>query len=402
MGLLDQLPPLLPFKEGAFTSRLRSAQVTSKIGIALAACIAICFLTGLWSHYQQHPLDWVTIPTAPVWGYRLSQGLHVATGIAAIPLLLLKLWSVYPRLFEWPPVKSAGHALERMFIAVLVAAMIFQLATGLINISQWYPWTFPFTQTHFAISFVILGALFIHLAVKAPQIVAALQERASEPSALEPSDPNPAESEPAESEPALAAAVSRRNFFIVAGASVGAVTITTVGQTVTPLEPVAAFAPRVPTMSPQGMPINRTAVAAKITPNLVGNDYRLVVDGPTPLALTIDDLQAMPQIDVDLPIACVEGWSANAQWRGIRLANLLDRAGIPPESAIQVVSLETNGNYGTSVVAANFARDPLTVMAMRINDEELSLDHGYPIRLVAPNRPGVLQTKWINRIEVIS
>lgn len=415
MGLLDKPPPLLPFKQGAFTSRLRSEQVATKIGIALAICIAVCFLTGLLSHYQQHPLDWVTIPTAPVWGYRLSQGLHVATGIAAIPLLLLKLWAVYPRLFEWPPIKSASHALERLFIAVLVAAMIFQLATGLINISQWYPWKFPFIQTHFAISFVILGALFIHLAVKAPKILLALKEGKSESSKPESLDP---ESEPkptadatadADSDARIEAArtsLSRRNFFIAAGASVGAVTLTTVGQTVTPLEPVAAFAPRIPTTGPQGLPVNRTAVAAKITPVLVGNDYRLVVNGPSPLSLSlslsIDDLQAMPQTEVDLPIACVEGWSANARWRGIPLADLLDRAGIDPESAVTLVSLETNGNYGSSVVAANFARDPLTVMAMGINGEELSLDHGYPIRLVAPNRPGVLQTKWINRIEVIA
>jgi len=419
VGLLDKPPPLLPFKQGAFTSRLRSEQVTTKIGIALAVCIAVCFLTGLWSHYQQHPLDWLTIPTAPVWLYRLSQGLHVATGIAAIPLLLLKLWAVYPRLFEWPPIKSASHAIERVFIAVLVAAMIFQLTTGLINISQWYPWTFPFTQTHFAMSFVILGALFIHLAVKAPKILAALQVGRSTSS--EPNSPDFA-SEPNTETAAEAGLVtdiatgtdsdidsnsartslSRRNFFIAAGASVGAVTITTVGQSVTPLEPIAAFAPRAPTTGPQGLPVNRTAVAAKITPTLVGSDYRLVVDGPSPLSLSIDDLQTMSQIDVDLPIACVEGWSANARWQGIRLADLLDQAGIDPEATIQVSSLETNGNYRTSVVAANFARDPLTVMALRVNDEELSLDHGYPIRLVAPNRPGVLQTKWINRIEVLA
>jgi DMSO/TMAO reductase YedYZ molybdopterin-dependent catalytic subunit len=395
VGLFETPPPVLPFKPGAFTSRLRSDEVATKIGIALAVCIAVCFLTGMWSHYQQQPPDWLTTPTAPVWGYRLSQGLHVATGIAAIPLLIFKLWAVYPRLFEWPPIKSVSHALERLFIAVLVAAMIFQLATGLINISQWYPWKFPFIQTHFAISFVILGALFIHLAVKAPKILAALQEGKSKPSEPESPDPD-ADADPAH------ASLSRRNFFIAAGVSVGAVTITTAGQTVTPLEPLAAFAPRAPTTGPQGLPVNRTALAAEITPALVGNDYRLVVAGPSPLSLSIDDLQALPQTDVDLPIACVEGWSANARWRGIRLADLLDQAGIAPENAIRVVSLETNGNYGSSVVAANFARDPLTVMALQINDEELSLDHGYPIRLVAPNRPGVLQTKWINRIEVIA
>jgi DMSO/TMAO reductase YedYZ molybdopterin-dependent catalytic subunit len=46
------------------------------------------------------------------------------------------------------------------------------------------------------------------------------------------------------------------------------------------------------------------------------------------------------------------------------------------------------------------ARDPLTLLALRLNGEELSPDHGYPARLIAPNRPGVLQTKWVGRLEV--
>ncbi len=285
VGLLDKPPPILPFQPDAFSSRLRSARVTTKIGIPLAICVGICFLTGLWSHYQQHPVAWLPIPTAPIWGYRLSQGLHVATGIAAIPLLLLKLWSVYPRLFEWPAVKSAAHALERLFIAVLVAGMIFQLATGLINISQWYPWKFPFTQTHFAMSFVIVGALFIHLAVKAPKILDALREKRQ------------TRRTPAHVDVGL----SRRSFFVAAGASVGAVTITTVGQTVTPLEPVAAFAPRVPTTGPQGLPVNRTAAAAQVTAVSTGNDYRLVIDGPNPTSLTIEELQNLPQMRSTYP-----------------------------------------------------------------------------------------------------
>jgi DMSO/TMAO reductase YedYZ molybdopterin-dependent catalytic subunit len=47
------------------------------------------------------------------------------------------------------------------------------------------------------------------------------------------------------------------------------------------------------------------------------------------------------------------------------------------------------------------ARDPLTLLALRLNGEELSPDHGYPVRLIAPNRPGVLQTKWVGQLEVL-
>jgi DMSO/TMAO reductase YedYZ molybdopterin-dependent catalytic subunit len=46
-------------------------------------------------------------------------------------------------------------------------------------------------------------------------------------------------------------------------------------------------------------------------------------------------------------------------------------------------------------------RDPLTLIALRVGGEVLHPDHGYPARLIAPNRPGVLQTKWVGRITVL-
>ena len=51
---------------------------------------------------------------------------------------------------------------------------------------------------------------------------------------------------------------------------------------------------------------------------------------------------------------------------------------------------------------ASFARDPLTLLALRAQRQALDLDHGFPCRLIAPNRPGVFQTKWIGRIEVVT
>jgi len=41
------------------------------------------------------------------------------------------------------------------------------------------------------------------------------------------------------------------------------------------------------------------------------------------------------------------------------------------------------------------------LLAMRVNGEDLALDHGYPLRLIAPNRPGVMQTKWVARVVVL-
>ena len=128
--------------------------------------------------------------------------------------------------------------------------------------------------------------------------------------------------------------------------------------------------------------------------------WKLQVMGSQPLTLSLADLQGMPVTSSRLPIACVEGWSATADWTGVRLRDVLDAAGIDPSTDLRTVSLEPEGGSRSSLLPAAFARDPLTLLALTIDGEELSLDHGWPCRLIAPGRPGVAQTKWLSRIEV--
>jgi DMSO/TMAO reductase YedYZ molybdopterin-dependent catalytic subunit len=49
---------------------------------------------------------------------------------------------------------------------------------------------------------------------------------------------------------------------------------------------------------------------------------------------------------------------------------------------------------------ANFADDRRTLVALELGGQPLSIDHGFPCRLIAPDRPGVLQTKWLTSLEV--
>ena len=107
--------PRVPAPED-FTAPSHSPLVAARLGLWLAVAFGLCFVTGLLSHYIQHPPGWFTWPTRPVNLYRVTQGVHVLSGVAAIPLLLAKLWSVYPRLFVRPPLRQPirlfGHALE--------------------------------------------------------------------------------------------------------------------------------------------------------------------------------------------------------------------------------------------------------------------------------------------------
>lgn len=140
------------------------------VGRLVGLVVLVVFLTGLWSHLLQEPTPVVTLPTRPAGLYQWTQGLHVALGTALLPLLLVKLWVVYPRLFEWPPVTSLGNGLERLSVALLVSTSLLQPVMGLVNTYQWYPWPFPFRQTHYALAWVMVGAVLLHLAVKLPLI----------------------------------------------------------------------------------------------------------------------------------------------------------------------------------------------------------------------------------------
>jgi DMSO/TMAO reductase YedYZ molybdopterin-dependent catalytic subunit len=356
----------------AFKSAAHHERATARVGLWLGISFLTCFVTGLISHAIQHPPDWFFWPSRPVNLYRITQGVHVISGIAAIPLLLAKLWSVYPKLFDRPLVRNLPHALERGSILVLSGAAFFELVTGIFNVAQNYKFSFYFPDAHYAVAWVAVGSIVLHIAVKLPIIRRALTK-----------DPDP---EPPDK--------SRRAFLRTTWLTAGATMVVTAGATVPLLRNVSALAWR-SGKGPQGVPVNRTAAAAGVQ-----NDptWTLNVAGR---AFTLDELNSMPQTTAELPISCVEGWSQDATWTGVPVADLLTAAGAKPGAEVRVQSMERNGLYRSSVLPGEHTKDPLTLLALKLNGEVLDLDHGYPARIIAPSRPGVLQTKWVNRLEVL-
>jgi DMSO/TMAO reductase YedYZ molybdopterin-dependent catalytic subunit len=381
--------------EGAFTSRLRSERTAALLGMALGLSFMTCFATGLVSHFAQHPLDvgFLSMPAQPSWMYRVTQGVHVATGIASIPLLLAKLWTVLPRLLQWPPAHNLAHAIERLALVPLVAGSLFLLYTGLANLAHWYPWQFSFPVAHFWTAWIVIGALVMHVGAKLAITRSVLGRAAKDRE----------RAAPQRTAGSAGHGLDRRGFLGAVALAVCAVTITTVGQTVRPLRNLALFAPRRPDIGPQGIPVNQSAAGARVVPAARSADYRLTVAGrvATPLSLSREELLALPQHTADLPIVCVEGWSAGGAWTGVRVRDLIALAGADPDNATaEVRSLQQRSAYRTSQLNEQHVRDGDTLLALAVNGEPLHIDHGYPCRLVAPNRPGVQQTKWVTHLEV--
>jgi DMSO/TMAO reductase YedYZ molybdopterin-dependent catalytic subunit len=76
-------------------------------------------------------------------------------------------------------------------------------------------------------------------------------------------------------------------------------------------------------------------------------------------------------------------------------------AGVAEDARIRLESMERAGVYTTSWVSPRHWHDPLTLLALDVNGQPLNLDHGSPCRLIAPNRPGVDQTKWLRDVVVV-
>jgi hypothetical protein len=376
---------------------VRDVTTAAWLGVALGVSFAVSFATGVWSHIAQNPPGWY--PTRPAGLYRITQGIHVVTGSASIPLLVAKLWVVHRHLCARPPVRSALHGVERLALVPLVGGAAFLLVSGTANVARWYPWGFFFPRAHYWVAWITIGALVIHVGAKATATRTALvpSGRADDPGSDELGADATGPGSVGGADPA-----DRRNFLAGMATASGALVVATAGGTVAALGSVSVLAQRRPGVGPQGLPVNKTAVGARVVDAALDPAYRLEIVGavPRPGALTLVDLQAWPQRRATLPIACVEGWSASAAWAGIPLRELVAWAGGDDGAAVTVESLQASGLYRSSDVTPRQLADPDTLLALTVRDEPLHIDHGFPVRLIGPNRPGVAQTKWLAELEV--
>jgi DMSO/TMAO reductase YedYZ molybdopterin-dependent catalytic subunit len=421
-----RLPAIGPFRAGFWRSPLRGPWLASVLSAALLPLLVVCALTGFVSHWAYDTdlgrnavwggsapgngfdvfgLDW---PADPSWLYALTQGLHVITGVAAIPILLAKLWAVIPKLFENPPLLSPAHALERLSLVLLVGGSLFVFSTGVVNIQLWYPFGFSFVPAHYYGAVVMVAALALHIGLKLPVMRAAFrQSGVARPlrEDLELTRPEPGLPGVVTSAPHSPAAptLTRRALLGGVGVASAGLAVMTTGQVAGgPFADLALLAPRGRGRGdgPNDFPVNKTFAAVNIPRDKVGPDWRLLLHTPDErrAELTHDDLLALDQVTAELPIACVEGWSTTQTWSGVSLAELARMAGVPMASQVEARSMQPRGVLRKATLNRGQLMHPESMLALRVNGADLSLDHGYPARIIVPALPGVHCTKWVGKL----
>ncbi|MGH9088225.1 MAG: molybdopterin-dependent oxidoreductase [Acidimicrobiales bacterium] len=413
-------PPGIP-RATAWRSPLRGPWFTSVLGFLLLVSLPLVIVTGLldWIAYgprfhQAIPgnvgylhLPIFNWPTRPTWLFQLTEGLHVGLGIVLVPVVLAKLWSVMPKLFAWPPVRSAASLLERLSLILIVGGIAFEMVTGLLNIQYDYIFGFSFYSAHYFGAWIFIVGFVVHVALKFPTMVRSIRSRSLRTELRTPlseTRPEPPDAEGLVATSPSAPTISRRAALAVVGGGSLMLAVLTVGQSIGgAARQAAVLLPRGRSYGsgPNDFQVNKTAAAASIDPAETGDTWRLTLTGgPEAKVLTRAQLESMAQHTVDLPISCVEGWATTQRWTGVRLADLTRVAGVPDPSAAHVKSLQRGGAFGQAWLTSGQVLHPDSLLALRVNGTDLAPDHGYPARVIVPALPGVHCTKWVRTIEL--
>ena len=154
-------------------------------------------------------------------------------------------------------------------------------------------------------------------------------------------------------------------------------------------------------------------------PEIDVDSYRLKVTGlvDNEREFSLAELRNMSQFDIDVGFECggnraslYDGLIGNANWRGVRLRDLLNAAGVKPEGeevvffgadigSEEIRETEVEQAFARSLPVADALRD-VNMLALEMNGEDLPLFHGRPVRLVVPGYYGVANVKWLTQIHV--
>lgn len=128
------------------------------------------------------------------------------------------------------------------------------------------------------------------------------------------------------------------------------------------------------------------------------SDWRLSVEGMVRhrLSLSLSDLRSLPSHSQITEVACEEGWSYVAEWIGTPLSGVLAEAGLLPQVRY-IAYFSIQPEVWESMDMAD-ALHPQTFLTMGMNDGDLPVGFGGPLRMRVPRQLGYKSVKYVNRI----
>jgi DMSO/TMAO reductase YedYZ molybdopterin-dependent catalytic subunit len=280
-----------------------------------------------------------------------------------------------------------------------------------MNIDYDYSFGFSFYDGHFIGAWIFIAAFALHAILRFPRMWRALRSRSFNRelrTGLAETLPELPEAGDDPADTLIAAnpsapTISRRGVLAMIGGSSAAVFLLTAGQSIRSLQAISVLSPRTQSYGrgPNAYQVNRTARAAGIKPEDTGASWSLHVTAESTgreATFSRDELLGMPLVTAELPIACVEGWSILERWTGVPLRVLAAEVGISHPTGARVESLERNGAFASASLSGQQVRSHQSLLALKVNGADLSLDHGYPARTIIPAAPGIHNTKWVGTI----
>lgn len=155
-------------------------------------------------------------------------------------------------------------------------------------------------------------------------------------------------------------------------------------------------------------PVERFYTVTKnvVDPDVNRDRWRLEVRGAidNDMTLSFDDLQDYEQVDMERTMCCISnrigaGLISNANWRGVRLRDVLTAAGVH-DDAYEIKA--TGADAYVDTFGMEYALDENTLIVYQINGQPLPRIHGYPVRLLVPGLYGEKSVKWVTRLDVVT
>jgi DMSO/TMAO reductase YedYZ molybdopterin-dependent catalytic subunit len=147
-----------------------------------------------------------------------------------------------------------------------------------------------------------------------------------------------------------------------------------------------------------------------LDPTIDASSWRLRVIGPPgeggARLLPVDEIKALPRVEMTTELKCIEGWSTVVNWAGTRLADLAALTGLAtrsgprddPDDLLRYAALETpDAAYYVGLEMAS-ALHPQTLLCYEMNGRPLTPEHGAPLRLVIPVKYGIKSIKQVGTV----